>query len=544
MKRGREFTTNLSLRRNYYLAVFSFSILSILQANNYTSGGILHPKQATYDVTYYELSFNIFPEKKFLNAEATIFLDILSPIDSLLLDLIGHYVVNEVKINNENFNFTHNDDILLINLPNDISGLVKAYVLYEGKPPVAPNPPWNGGFTWSYDSAGNPWIGMSSANEGGKVFFPCKDHPSDRADSASITITIPKGLSAASNGKLLRTIHKNNTSTFYWKTNYPIANYNLNFSIGKFYRYEDQFISIEGNKMPIIFYVLEENKGKAPVHIDMAINMIASHEKYFGEYPFIKEKFGLVETPYLGMEHQTINAYGNSFRYTELGGKPFDWLLLHELGHEWWGNKVKSKDWSDYWIHEGICTYADALYHREILGEKGYHKKMALAKSGIKNLIPIIPKRNASTDEVYQGDIYSKGSYIMHSLRFMMGDHKFFRALKGFATLDSFTYDDLVSESDFTRYFSSVAKKDLSSFVHMILYTTKLPKVSITNIRKNQYKIEIVGLDIKIPVEIKTGKRIRRKVIGNEPVFLRSQSVPIIDPKNWYLWHHDFFPDS
>ena len=200
MKWEREFSTSLSLFRYYYIAVFSFALLSILFANSYTSGGLLHPKQAAYDVIYYDLSLIVFPEKKYLKSEAITLLRSLIPIDSLRLDLVDHYVVNEVKINNENSIFTHTRDILLINLPNDISGLIEATVLYEGKPPVAPNHPWDGGFTWSYDSVGNPWIGMSSANEGGKVFFPCKDHPSDRVDCASIAITVPKGLSAASYG--------------------------------------------------------------------------------------------------------------------------------------------------------------------------------------------------------------------------------------------------------------------------------------------------------------------------------------------------------
>ncbi|MBF89007.1 MAG: peptidase M1 [Candidatus Marinimicrobia bacterium] len=538
-----EYFTRFSLIY-YYPAVFTIALSSIITPSNYTSGGKLDPKQASYDVIYYDLAFTVIPEKKYLKAKSNAKIRILSSIDSLKLNLVNNYIVDEIKINNQISSFQHFGDILQIKLPDNITGMIETSIVYEGQPPVAPNPPWDGGFTWAYDSKGKPWIGMTSANEGGKIFFPCKDHPSDRADSASISITIPKGLSAASNGKLVDIQHTDSSSTFYWKTNYPIANYNINFSIGNFYKYERPFISIKNNQMPIIFYTLEENKDKAEFHVDMAMNMISSHEKYFGEYPFISEKFGLVETPYLGMEHQTINAYGNEFKYTKLGENLFDWLLLHELGHEWWGNKVKSKDWSDYWIHEGICTYADALYHREVTGEKGYHKKMSNLKNGIRNLNPIIPKRNASTDEVYQGDIYNKGSYLMHSLRFIMGDRKFFKALKEFATLDSFIYDNFVSESVFTKHFSFVGRQDLSSFIYMILYTTNLPKAIVTEVDSGKYKIEIHRLSIKFPIEIQTDKRIFRKIIGKKPIFMRSKTKPIIDPNNWYLWDRDFPTDS
>ena len=165
--------------------------------------------------------------------------------------------------------------------------IVGVEVHYSGHPPVAANPPWDGGFTWESDSSGNPWVGMSSANEGGKVFFPCKDHPSDRADSAAVSIAVPKGLTAASNGRLVNITHDKSGSIFNWKTRYPIANYNINFTIGKFHREQKMFTSISGRQMPVVFYILDQNRKKASTHLDMAMKMINSHETYFGEYPFI-----------------------------------------------------------------------------------------------------------------------------------------------------------------------------------------------------------------------------------------------------------------
>ena len=512
-----------------------------LCAQGYTSGGILHPNQASYDVTYYDLNFHIDPEKRFLKGTTTAHINILERVDSLKFDLVDAFTVRDVKANGRRVPFNHQNDALWVDIPLYNQGkFCKIQIKYDGHPPTAVNPPWDGGFTWKEDSDGNPWIGMSCANEGGKMFFPCKDHPSDRADSMAVSVTVPKGLSVASNGNLLNIFETDKGSTYNWKTRYPIANYNINFTIGAFEKVEKEFISVTGRSMPVIFYVLKENKNKAEPHLNMVMKMISSHENYFGEYPFIYEKFGLVETPYLGMEHQTINAYGNQFRYTELGGESFDWLLLHELGHEWWGNKMNAADWSDYWIHEGICTYADALYHREMAGEEGYHKKMAIARHGIQNVMSIIPKRNATTDEVYQSDIYGKGSYLMHSLRFIMGDRRFFHALRDFITDLQYTYRNLVLEKDFTMHFSSRAGQDLSPFIHMMLYTTDLPVAVVRKVKENRYALSVEAVGMKLPVEVNIGDRIRKIKLSSDPVLIRAKEKPVIDPNHWYLWRRDF----
>ena len=528
------------MRRLIYIATVIYLFSSTTDAEGFTSGGVLHPSQSAYDVLYYDLFFDVKPDRQFFSAISKTNILIIAPLDSIRFDLVDTFVVKKTFVNGIESQFSHNDNVLNISASVAVSNkIVGVEVHYSGHPPVAANPPWDGGFTWESDSSGNPWVGMSSANEGGKVFFPCKDHPSDRADSAAVSIAVPKGLTAASNGRLVNITHDKSGSIFNWKTRYPIANYNINFTIGKFHREQKMFTSISGRRMPVVFYILDQNRKKASTHLDMAMKMINSHETYFGEYPFINEKFGLVETPYLGMEHQTINAYGNQFRYTQLGGEPFDWLLLHELGHEWWGNSVNASDWADYWIHEGICTYADALYHRNVDGEEGYHKKMASARKGIKNEKPLIPKRNASTDEVYQGDIYGKGAYLLHSLRFIIGDEKFFLALKQFASSEEFTYKNLVSERDFVRHFSIVSDLELDSFISKMLYSTELPRKVVNEIKRNNFLLSVNGIDW-LPVEVQIGDEIRRMNLTDDPVRVRASEKPEIDPNHWYLWSDDF----
>ena len=534
------FTDRQMVRRLIYIATVIYLFSSTIDAERFTSGGVLHPSQSAYDVLYYDLFFDVKPDRQFFSAISKTNILIIAPLDSIRFDLVDTFVVKKTFVNGIESQFSHNDNVLNISASVAVSNkIVGVEVHYSGHPPVAANPPWDGGFTWESDSSGNPWVGMSSANEGGKVFFPCKDHPSDRADSAAVSIAVPKGLTAASNGRLVNITHDKSGSIFNWKTRYPIANYNINFTIGKFHREQKMFTSISGRQMPAVFYILDQNRKKASTHLDMAMKMINSHETYFGEYPFINEKFGLVETPYLGMEHQTINAYGNQFRYTQLGGEPFDWLLLHELGHEWWGNSVNASDWADYWIHEGICTYADALYHRNVDGEEGYHKKMASARKGIKNEKPLIPKRNASTDEVYQGDIYGKGAYLLHSLRFIIGDEKFFLALKQFASSEEFTYKNLVSERDFVRHFSIVSDLELDSFISKMLYSTELPRKVVNEIKRNNFLLSVNGIDW-LPVEVQIGDEIRRMNLTEDPVRVWASEKPEIDPNHWYLWSDDF----
>ena len=201
---------------------------------------------------------------------------------------------------------------------------------------------------------------------------------------------------------------------------------------------------------------------------------------------------------------------------------------------------MNAADWSDYWIHEGICTYADALYHREMAGEEGYHKKMAIARHGIQNVMSIIPKRNATTDEVYQSDIYGKGSYLMHSLRFIMGDRRFFHALRDFITDLQYTYQNLVLEKDFTMHFSSRAGQDLSPFIHMMLYTTDLPVAVVRKVKENRYALSVEAVGMKLPVEVNIGDRIRKIKLSSDPVLIRAKEKPVIDPNHWYLWRRDF----
>src|SRR5690606_30442996 len=203
------------------------------------------------------------------------------------------------------------------------------------------------------------------------------------------------------------------------------------------------FPSVSGKTIPMHVWVLQENRAKAGALLQVLKESAETHEKYFGEFPFPNDKIAVVETPYLGMEHQTINAYGNNFQFVPMGEAYYDWLLHHELGHEWWGNKVTVGDWADYWIHEGICTYGDWLFYLEHGGEDAYQEKVNAVARTIPNKQPIVAPENATSDEAYHSEVYSKGAYVIHSLRFILGDELFFPMLRSFLADERFTYSNL-----------------------------------------------------------------------------------------------------
>jgi len=297
-------------------------------------------------------------------------------------------------------------------------------------------PPWLGGFTWAKDSLGNNWVSINIQKEGGRMYFPCKDHPSDEPnEGVDMRITVPKGLVVAGPGLLQKTTIKNNKATYFWKTNYTISNYCVVFNIGKYKVAKDAYTTINGNVVPIEFYVLEEDTMHAKKLIETKIRDTKILEKYFGEYPWYKEKIGIAEVPNSGMEHQTMITFDNKFKYQNIGGQEYSDNLFHEYAHEWWANKVTNKDWAHMWIQEGIGTYAEALAYFDLGGEEAYHAKMAAFKKSIKYKKPMVGGEELSEDETYAGnDIYTKGAFFMHSLRYVIGDEIFFPALKKLAT--------------------------------------------------------------------------------------------------------------
>jgi mannonate dehydratase len=503
-----------------------------------TYGGKLKPEQANMDVRHYTIDLALDIPDQSIAGYTTIQCVLKEAAPSLLFDLMDSMKVSAVTVNGVPALFTHEHHELHITRSKAWpAGLLSVKVQYAGHPMIAKRPPWDDGFTFTKDSAGHPWVAVTAEGTGGKLYFPAKDHPSDEPDQGvDMTITVPKGLVVAGPGLLQGVKTHGGRSSYHWKTNYPINNYSIVFNVGDYTVVRRTYTTIYGHAVPMEFYVLKEHADKAPYQLELLEHFARIKEKYFGECPWVKEKIGIVETPHLGMEHQTMNAYGNKFRYTKIGGQDYDGLMNHEFGHEWWGNKVTAGDWADYWIHEGIGSYGDALYTREMEGEGAYERLFQRMAPGFKNEKPIILGKDIAEEDAYHPDIYGKGAFFMHTLRYMLGDSVFFPALKQLATDSNWTYARTASTDDVQRLFSRAAGMDLSPVFHLYLYTTQKLEVDVRQTGPTKWLVKLVNLDMALPMEITTDKGVTRELVDyKKGLVVNSESMPLIDSRVFYL---------
>jgi len=522
----------------YFLLVCSAIISLGTFSQNLKSGGVLKPEQAIMDIRHYTIALDVDPEQKTINGYTEIDLILSKSTGVLLFDLWHGLAVSKLWVNGKPENFVHtSDDLVKITLAAPLpEGKVKVKIDYGGRPAVAERAPWVGGFQWEKDSKGNPWISISCQGEGAKIYFPCKDHPGDEPnEGADMIITVPKGLVVAAPGLLQKTTTRKNKSTWHWKTNYTISNYCILFNAAKYKVVKRVYTTVEGNKVPMEYYVLEENVDKADKLLDLYEQSAKILEKYFGEYPWVKERIGLSETPHLGMEHQTNIAYGNKYRYQKVGDKDFDWLLHHEFGHEWWANKVTNKDWAHMWIQEGICVFGDAMATRELAGEEAYRHRMKMTAFNTQNRYPVVRGEEVDSDSAYHSDIYGKGAFFMHTLRYVIGDSVFFPTLKKLATDPQYTYDNFVTTDDVEQLFSKASGKNLKPLFDFYLRTTNKLEILIKQTGEKTYDISLQNFDMPLPVEIKTSSGIQKTEIGRKPLRVTSDSVPVADEKVFYL---------
>jgi aminopeptidase N len=538
----------MRLPKSVLFIVFLFtSLLSISQNNDninsrdlsyLTTGGKLLPLQAIIDIRHYSIVVDVDIANKSIKASTEVSLNLSEKTDTILLDLIHLYTVTKIKVNNKTVSFKqHDDKIYITSATGFIVGNQKVMIEYNGIPPVAVKPPWNGGFTWAKDNNGNDWVSINIQAEGGKMYFPCKDHPSDEPnEGADLKITIPKGLVVAGPGLLMSVTTKKDKSTYYWKTNYTISNYCIVFNIGKYTVVKDEYTTILGNKVPIEYYVLEVDVDKAKKVIELKKRDTKILEKYFGEYPWVKEKIGIGEVPNSGMEHQTMITFDNKFSYRQVGGQEYSDNLFHEYAHEWWANKVTNKDWGHMWIQEGIATYAEALAMYELGGEEAYSQMIDGHKRGSRNRKPIVPGEVVTEAEVYAGgDIYLKGSFFMHSLRYVIGDDIFFPTLKKLATDPQTTYDNFVTTSDVEKLFSAAAGQNLKPFFDFYLRTTNSLDLSVKQIGFQKYQIKINNFFMPLPMDVMANGQTSRIVIPNDGIIVNSALPPQVDAKGFYL---------
>jgi aminopeptidase N len=506
--------------------------------SNLSSGGKLNSLQANMDIRHYTISLDVDVSKESIRGFTEVDVLLANAADTLLLDLINFYQVSSILVNGKEHQFTHTDNKLYIVSEKGFQkGKAIIRVNYGGVPPVAVKPPWSGGFTWTKDRSGNPWVAINCQKEGGRVYFPCKDHPSDEPnEGVDLLITVPDTLVVSGPGMLQKVTKRKKLATYHWKTQYTISNYCVLFNIGKYTIVQKDFTTINNHVVPIVFYVLEEDKAHADKLIEVKARDTRILEKYFGEYPWYKEKIGICEVPNSGMEHQTNITFQNKFEYTRIGEHDYSANLFHEYAHEWWANKVTNKDWAHMWIQEGIGTYAEALAHYDLGGQAAYDKIISAHRRSIKYKKPMVGGEELSEDETYAfTDIYSKGSFFMHSLRFLIGDDVFFPALKKLATDPAYTYDNFVTTNDVEALFSKASGKDLKPFFDFFMRTTDVLDFTVKETGYQQYTVKINNFFMPLPIQITTSNGIEKQVIGKEGIKIQSSTAPLIDPNGYYL---------
>jgi len=420
---------------------FLFSISTIFSQNftrQDTLRGSITPQRAWWDLTYYHLDISVNPENQSIEGSNTINYRVLHPNDEIQIDLQDPLKINKVVQDGKELNFRSEGYSHFIKLKKkQKSGQIKSIkVFYEGKPKVAVRPPWDGGITWTKDSNSNHFVASSNQGIGASIWWPNKDHMYDEVDSMLISVNVPKNLTNVSNGRLRSVEDYGETKTFNWFVSNPINNYGVNINIGDYLMFSEIYDGEKGD-LDMIYYVLRDNIERAKTQFKDAIKMMQAFEFWFGPYPFYEDSFKIVEVPYLGMEHQSSITYGNKYMKGYLGrdlsrtgwGLKFDYIIIHEAGHEWFANNITYKDIADMWVHESFTTYSENLFLDYHYGKEAASEYVIGTRSSIANRSPIIGKYGVNKRG---SDLYSKGANILHTLRqITANDEKWRSILRG-----------------------------------------------------------------------------------------------------------------
>ena len=436
--------------------------------------GFLDMYRAAYDVTSYDLDIVLETGRKRIEGKVDIRFRALLPLRTIRFDLNRALGIRSVRMNGLPLTYRRKERAVYADLPFPMvpDSCYSVIIAYGGHPPTAKDPPWKGGFVWKKDKRGNPWVGVTCESEGGSTWFPCKDHLSDEPDSVRLHMTVPAGLAVVSNGKMESHLSAGDREEFTWSTHYPINIYNVTFYAGKFEHISDSMPAGDAF-LHLDYYVMPENLEKARLHFSQVRDVIGVYSKCFGPYPWMKEGYKLVESPYEGMENQTAIAYGNGYKdIPMLGG---DYIIIHETAHEWWGNAVSVSDFSDIWLQEGFATYAEALYCES---KKGYDTSLVYINfwlaSTIRNKFPIVGPRNVSYWDYRDGDVYGKGALILHTIRNVINDSTlFFDVLQTFFREHS--AGSHVTTEDFKEVLERKTGKKWDKFFEAYLYRREVP---------------------------------------------------------------------
>ncbi len=481
-----------------------------------TLRGMLTPLRTSYDVTYYHLDVKVDPAAKTVAGSNLIQFRVVNDFERMQIDLAENMNLEKIVFQDDTLDFEREFGAVYIDFPKKLKKdtVHEIMVFYSGKPQVAARPPWDGGLVWSEDKKGNPWVAVTVQGDGAYLWWPNKEHQSDEPDSMLISVTVPDTLMNVSNGRFRGKAKFADAWTRWdWFVSYPINNYNVTLNIAKYAHFDDIYIHNDSDTLTLDYYVMPYNLEKAKQQFKQVKPMLACFEKLFGKYPFYRDGYKLVESPHLGMEHQTAVAYGNRYLNGYLGrassevGLKFDFIIVHETAHEWWGNSVTSKDIADMWIHESFGAYSEALYVECMNGYEAGLEYQNGKKQDVRNDRPIIGHYNVNHQG--SGDMYPKGSFMLNTLRHVIdNDSLWFAIVRGIA--EEFKYQTITTE-DIVRYVNNQTGSDYTHLFDQYLRYPNIPELHITVTKQGEsvtarHRWEADVEDFRMPIKVTTAK--------------------------------------
>lgn len=508
-----------------------------------TLRGTLSPERSCYDVTFYRLDVDVNIADKSLTGSVLFRFKAVNDFTRLQFDLFENMKVEKVLYRQKELPFKREFNAVFVTFPAIIKkGTHNEFtVVYSGHPNVAVRAPWDGGFDFKQDENGKPWIATAVQGHGASSWWPCKDHQSDEPDSVRIGVTVPGGLMDVSNGRLVSTQKKGDKTKYTWYVSSPISTYCVALNIGDYAHLpQDHYKGLDGD-LTLDYYVLKGHEEKAKAQFDKNVKpMLAAFEDWFGPYAFYKDGYKLVETPHLGMEHQSAVAYGNKFQNGYLGrdlsgtgwGEKFDFIIIHESGHEWFGNNITSKDIADMWIHEGFTNYSESLFLENVYGKKAAFEYESGIRKGIRNDRPIIGPYGVNKEG--SGDMYPKASNMLHTIRMIVNDDaKWKGILRG---LNKTYHWKLVTTEDILQYMSKASGKNLKPVFDAYLRYAEAPKFSY-QLKNGKLSYQLISpvKNLVLPVAVFDGEK---KVIlqaGSQVKTTAIKGAFKIDPLGVYV---------
>lgn len=497
------------------------------KAQNFTAldslRGGWHAGRSCFDLLHYHLKVKVFPESRSIKGSNRWTCRGLQASAKVQVDLHPDLVITEIISSGGAARWTRTGSSVQVDLPFRIEAEKNFWleIRYQGQPPAALNPPWEGGFVWSADERGKPWIGVACEGDGASIWYPAKDHPTDEADSVLLEYEVPQSIMAVGNGRFLGMEKSGDSTAIYrYRVSYPINHYNLTLNAGDFRVWSDSLRLPEGGKiLQMSFYALPENQEKARRHWGReAKKALLGLSELFGDYPFCRDGYRLVQTPYLGMEHQSCISYGDQFHNNAYD---FDFIVAHETAHEWWGNQLSSDDHADFWLHEAFATYAEALLVEKWQGKEKSLQYLMEQKKKIKNRSPMAGPRGVYFNDWKDSDVYYKGTWMLHSMRYALNnDSLWFSFLKTIGKENGFRP---VSAETFTTLLTKKLRMDFAPFVQYFTQSLNWPCLEyFLNQTKSQFEFHWVwppeGFPYAAPVRA-DGKLLRLNADHSEVIY-------------------------